>query len=555
MCASRLGISKASSLCLEVCLFAILLSNGFLYVTGGLGPHGVAESSFLASSRSITQEIPTSFENESVTYVDSGKLYAHSLPPGSTKRYEIEAPAESLASFFLQIDTEKARLGVEAEGPVNRTRVAIVWLPPPSIYYVSNRSEVRFLITNPQTYTVNYRFYVDISEPLRDGNSKTLLLEGGKAAFHIDLRKDDRLLLKLNSTNQPKLRVWVLVLYYEILPERTFKLRLYRRSLFETLYFPADLERRYYIIVDSLDYEGEFSLATSTYSPPWNQEWFWLAVLIGFSITAFSLTDIGRIKKLKKTPLLALLSCYSWLATIGLSVSAMGSFSYGTSIYMPLFYLLIFSYGLSHIMQIYATYLGRKTISQNCPHCGRRVDLQEVNYCCGRIVKNVSSLWFLSPFSLGLFFFITSYLIFEQVSASLLGSSFWAGGFGSIIGGIIAWWINRRVYAIKLWKEEPKRYYIPSHIRFVSIGLLATGILFSFLSPLSILFLVETFLAQHTESFLEAHALWLRIRVAPLTVPFNAVLGSVITATVTGFVVAHRIRQILTRNVSAGAGM
>ena len=555
MCTSRLGISKLSSLYLTTFLSAILLSSGLAHVAEGSESRRAAESSFITSSRSTTKRILELPEDESVTSVESGELYADSVSPGGTKRYVIEAPAESLAWFFLQIDTEEAKLRVEADGPVNRTRVAVVWLPPPVVYYVSNRSEVRFLITNPQTYAVEYRFYVDISEPLQDSNFKALPLQGGKAAFHVDLRKDDRLFLKLSSKNQSELRIWVLVPYYGILPERTFKLRLYRRSLFETLYFPADLERRYYIIVDSLDNEGAFSLETSTYSPPWNQEWFWLAVLIGFSITAFSLTDIDKIKKLKKTPLFALVSCYSWLATIGLSVSVVGSFSYGTLIYLPLFYLLIFSYGLSHILQIYATCLERKTTSQNCPHCGRRVDLQEVNYCCGRIVRNVSSLWFLLPFSVGLFFFIASYLIFEQVSPTLLGSSFWAASFGNIIGGIITWWINRRVYAIELWNQEPKRYYIPGHVRFVSIGLLAAGILFSFFSPLSIVLLTETFLAQHTESFLEAHALWLRIRVAPLTLPSNAVLGSAIAAIVLGLVVAYRIRQILTRDVSEGARM
>jgi len=535
---------------MKACLFAIVLINGSVYLTFSSEYHRPAERSVTPSPRSTTQKSLGSLGNDSVTYLESGELYADSVLPSASKSYVIEAPGQSLASFFLQIDTEEARLDVEAEGPVNRTRVAVVWLPSPSIYYVSSGSEVRFLITNPQTYTVNYRFYVDISEPLRDSSSKTLPLEGGKAAFHVDLRKDDRLLLKLSSTNQPRLRVWVFVLYYEILPESTYKLHLYRRSLHENLYFPADLGRRYYIIVDSVDYVGEFSLASSTYSPPWNQEWFWLTVLFGFSIMAFSLTDIGKIKKLERTQLFSLVSCYSWLATIVLSVSLVGSFSYGTSIYMPLFYLLILSYGLNHILQIYATHLERKRTTENCPHCGRRVDLQEVNYCCGRTVRNVSGLWFLLPFSLGLFSFTASYLIFEGVSTPPLGNSFWTGSLGSIIGGIIAWWTNRRVYAIRLWKKEPKRYYIPSHIPFVPIGLLITGMLFSLVTPLSALFTMEAFLAQHTESFLEAHAPWLRIRVASLTLPLNAILGSTVAAILLVFVVVHRIRQILTRNVS-----
>jgi len=404
------------------------------------------------------------------------------------------------------------------------------------------------LLENP--YIVKYRFYVDISEPLRENNSKTLPLERGKAAFHVDLRKDDRLLLELSPTSPPELRIWVLVLYYDILPENTYKLHLYRRSLHENLYFPADLGRRYYIIVDSVDYIGDFSLASSTYSPPWNQEWFWLTVLFGFSIMAFSLTDIGKIRKLERTPLFSLVSCYSWLATIGLTVSVVGSFSYGTLIYMPLFDLLTLTYGLSHILQIYATHLERKRTTQNCPHCGRAIDLQEVNYCCGRTVRNVSGLWFLLPFSLGLFSFTASYLFFEEFSTTLLGNSFWAGSFGSIIGGIIAWWTNRRVYAIRLWKKEPKRYYIPSHIPFIPIGLLVTGMLFSLVTPLSVLVVTEAFLAQQAESFLEAHAPWFRIRIASLTLSVNVILGSTIAAILSVSVVAYRIRQILTGNVS-----
>jgi len=295
---SGLKISRKSLFCLELCLFAIVLGSRFMHIANALKPDRIVDDPFSSWPRSSSWESPRPLGNDSVTFVEGGELYADSVLPLGSKSYVIEAPGQSLASLFLQIDTEEARLGVEAEGPVNRTRVAVVWLPTPSIFYVSNRSEVRFLITNPQTYIVNYRFYVDISEPLRESNSKTLPLEGGKAAFHVDLKKDDRLLLELSSTNQPRLRVWVLVLYYEILPESTYKLHLYRRSLHENLYFPADLGRRYYIVVDSVDYVGEFILASSTYSPPWNQEWFWLTVLFGFSIMAFSLTDIGKIKKL-----------------------------------------------------------------------------------------------------------------------------------------------------------------------------------------------------------------------------------------------------------------
>jgi len=544
---SGFGISKPSSLCLKVVLLVILLSNSNLYAANILEyPKAARNSSFTSSS---TQKSSRSPENRSATYLKSCELYTDVLPRDGSKRYAIEAPSESLISFFYQVDTEGAELNVEAEGPVNRTQVAVVWLPEPYVYYVSNKSEIRFLVTNPQGDIVNYRFYVDISESLGDSSSKILPLKGGKVVFHVDLRKDDRVLLKLSSENLSKLRIWVFTLYYEILPERAYELRLYRQSLYGTLYFSADLGRRYYIIVDSVEGEGEFSLEKETVSPPWNQEWFWLAVLFTYLITAISLTDIRRTRELEKTTLFALTSYYCWLVTIGLFLSVAGSFSYGTSIYMLLFYLLILSYGLSHSFQIYAAYLDRKITSQNCSNCGKKVNLHEVNYCCGRIVKNVSDAWFLLPLSFGFLFFTISYTIFKEISPAFLSNSLWVASCGSIIGGIIAWWINRNVYAIKLWKQDSKRYYIPSHIPFISIGLLITGILFSFLSPLLIGIFLEAFLTQHIESFFSAHVPWMDIKIASLTLSFYVILGSSVLSIILGSIMVYQIRKILKRDI------
>jgi len=528
----------------------ILLSVGSLCAAYRSEPHNVCKSRSPTSSSTLKS--PESLRNESVTYVERGELYADSLLPRSTRGYAIEAPEGTLLSFFFQTDTELVGLDIEAKGPVNRTKVDVVWLPPPYVFHVCNKSEVRLLVTNRQTDTVNYRFYVDISEPLGDSSSKILRFPGGKAAFHTDLRRDDRVLLKLDSTNQSKLRIWVFILYYEVLPERTYKLRLYRQSLCETLYFAADLGGRYYIVVDSVEGEGEFSIASSTSSPPWNQEWFWLGVLFAFFLTAISLADIERIRKLDRPELYSLVSCFCWFVTIGLYISVVGSFSYETLIHLPLFYSLIFFYGLSHVLQIYAAYLDRKKESQDCLSCGRKVNLQEINYCCGGIVKNVSGAWFLMPLSFGFLFFITSYVIFTAIFPKLLSTSIWVTSCGSIIGGIMAWWINRNVYAIKSWKQNSKRYYIPSHVPFVSLGLLITGVLFSFLSPLLVGILLEAFVTQHVESFLPAHAPWMRIRIAPLTLSLYAILGSGISAIMSGFLVTYRIRRILTRDTSEG---
>jgi len=505
----------------------------------------VVGSSFLSSPEAYEGRF--TLGNGSVTYVESGILYFDSLPPGGSKRYMIEAPEQSLVSFFIEPDPEEAVLNVEAVGQVNRTRLAVVWLPEPYIYYASVRAEVQFKVANSLENITSYRFYIDISQPLKENNSKTIPLKGGKATFHVDLRKDDRVVLRVGATDNPKLRIWVFVLYYDLLPEMTYRLRLHGKSLYGALYFSADIGRRYYILVDSTEGKGDFFLVSSTYSPPWNQEWFWLVILFSFLIVAISLADIRRSRELEKGSLFALISYYCWIGTIGLALSAVGSLGYGTTIYELLFYLMIFSYIVSHVLWIYAAHLVRKVRFMVCPSCGAKVNVEEVNYCCGGIVRNVSEAWFLLPLSLGFLFFIVSYIAFERISPMFTSSSLWAASCGSLIGGIMAWWINRRVYTIKLWKQNPERYYVPTHIPFVPIYLLITGILFSFLSPLLIGILLESLLTQNVESFLPAHAPWVRIRIAPLTLPLYAVLGFAVSAMISGGLIAYRIRKILTR--------
>jgi len=546
------GISKASRICLLAALLAWILNSSFLHVAYGVQPHSAVRSSFPEASKSL--EVVSPHQNGSATHVEGGELYSDSLPPGSFRKYVIEAPERSLVSFFIQSDTEGDVLDVEAIGPLNRTRVSVVWLPEPYIYYVGGSSEVGFKVTNPSKNTTSYRFYVDVSQPLAENKSKAVPLKGGKAAFHVDLRKDDRVFLRVGPADGSPLRIWVFVLYYDILPEMTYMLRLHRKSLSEALYFSADFGRRYYIMVDSIEAYAEFSLAGSTYSPPWNQEWFWLAISFSFLITAISLADIERSRKLEKAALSALIGYFCWFSTIGLAFSVAGSFGYGTTVYEPLFYLLIISYTLSHALGIYGAHLDRKTTFLECPSCGAKVNVEEVNYCCGTIVIKVSEAWLVLPLSLSLLFFIVSYIAFERVSPQVISSSLWIASLGSLSGGIIAWWINRKVYPLQSWKRNPDRYFIPTYIRYVSFGLLAAGTLFSFLSPLLIGVLLESFTGQHVESFLPAHALWVRIRIAPLTLPIYVVLGSAISAVVLGYLVALKIRNILTRDVLGGKG-
>jgi len=513
------------SACLKVMLLFVLPSTTLLHV-----PHDPFP--FYGKNLNLTR-------TESATYVKSDELYDDFLLPRSSKEYTIEASEKSLLIFFLLVDTEKAGLEVKVEGPADRTRVGVVWPPESSIYYVSNEGEIHILVTNPQAEIVYYRFYLDISELLGASGSKTLPLEGGQVAFHIDLRKNDRVLL--NRTGNFSLRTRVFVLYNELVPEGNhYSLYSYGESSYGSSSFAADLGGRYYVIIDSEEGKGALSLTKSIASPPWNQEWFWLAVLFVFSIVATFLANIMQVRGLDRTLAVTLVSYYLWLLTIGLFVSVIGSFSYGTSICMPLSILFLVSYGLSHGLQLYISSLDRKKTTERCPYCGSIVDLRTDNYCCGHIVKRISVAWFLMPLSLSFFFFGISYLVF---SIEFLENSFLGGSLGSIVGGFTAWWINRTIYRVRSWKQDINRFNIPSYLPFMAAGFLVEGIIFSLVSPFLISFLLEMFFMQHTELLSTQSYVWTRERVAVLTLPLHITLTSILLCIVLAFFVVIESRR------------
>jgi len=544
------AISKKTFSSLKTVAFILLVIGalpGLRAEISGLESPGLAEDP--PSTIWGIHGSPKLLEIGSVSHVEKDRLYADSLSPGSFKMYVTEAREKCLLIFSSVIDTEGAKLEVEAEGLANRTEVNVVWLPEPHIYYLNREGEVQILVRNPEDSTVYYRFYVDISEPLANENSKALPLEDGQAFFHVDLRKGDRVLLSMNDLDHSDWRIRVFVLYHEILGNKEFySLYLYRQSLYGMLYFDADLAGRYYIIADSRKGEQSFSLRSLIASPPWNREWFWLAIPIAFLAPLILLTYDERIRKLGKTRLVALFNYLCWFVTAGSFVSAVGGFSYGTSVYIHVFFVFMTLLGLSYASQIYAAYSDRKRTTGICRYCGREVNLHEENYCCGKIVKNVSVAWFLTPLSLSLLFFSISYSVFVWASPHLIGHSLWVGSCGSLVGGIIAWRINRDVYNMGSWKRDPERYNIPPHIPFVPIGLLIEGILLSFASPLLIGFLLETFLTQHVESFLLAKRAWIRTRIAPLTLPFHITLTSIVLALGLALFVFVKSRRILSGN-------
>jgi hypothetical protein len=98
-------------------------------------------------------------------------------------------------------------------------------------------------------------------------------------------------------------------------------------------------------------------------------------------------------------------------------------------------------YGLSLAVTYYATYLDSKKKIAICPYCGREVNTECENRCCGWMVKKMSPLWFLSPAALSFLFFFTNYLL---TLPDFLPLAWWLG-IGSILDGIFSWRINRNI--------------------------------------------------------------------------------------------------------------
>ncbi len=456
----------------------------------------------------------------STKYTEKDKLLDDCLMPFSSRQYVVRVSKESILIFTLFTDSEKAELDVNVDGPVYRIKTSAQWLSHSYIYYISNDDDAFILIINNQANPVFYKFFIDTSESLCENNSRLLPLVGSIIAFHIDLRRGDTVFLNINSSDQFNPRFSVFVLYYEILPDESFyALYQYRQISGGTSSFTADLTGRYYVIVDSKENGGIFNLSTKVISPPWNQEWFWLLVLTLFLIITAFLTHIYRVAYLSRSSKLAFASCYFWFLTIGIAVSEVGSFSYGTSIYMPLFYLLLFLCLLSHALQIYASHLDRLKITESCQFCGREVSIREENYCCGKIVKKISIAWFLMPISLTFLFFGVSNIILAMFAPSFIDYSFMVGSCGSIVGGAIGWWINRTLYGIRKWRENIDRYEFPRYTLYVPIGIMLEGIVLAVVWPFMISFLKVFYFMQNTELLVSSNLVWLRTRVAALTIP------------------------------------
>jgi hypothetical protein len=294
----------------------------------------------------------------------------------------------------------------------------------------------------------------------------------------------------------------------------------------ESLSFTADLGGRYYIIIESVEGTGTFSLAGSVTSPPWNQEWSWyiLDTVFVVVISIFFLIKKGLISNLEKASRFAFFTYFCWLITINIFISIVISFTYEILADSPLFYLLIFFCTLSFGMQIYASRLDRRKRIVACHYCGKEIDIQEKNYCCGHIVKNISFFWFLVPLLLSFLLFSVS-SFFAWVLPLPLDAPLVFSGFGAFIGGTMAWWVNKKLQEIRPWK------------------FLVEGAVLSLISPLLIVLLGTLILTPNID--VELLGKMTRIRIAPLTLSIGMALPSILLALLLDLLIVNHLKKVV----------
>lgn len=395
--------------------------------------------------------------------ITSDTLYADSLPPNSTKSYAIQVLEKTVMILCVTTNTREHRLELAFEGP--GSKIALAFPPFPEevqglLYYLNSSGEAEITFMNLQAETsVDYRFFMDLSEPLQASNSKNVPLEGCPVAFHIDLKKDDDLSMDLDSDPNPDspVEAEAHVLYFKSL--RGYVLSLLTESSNKHLRLTADLVGRYYIIVKPGDDVVTVSLANVVNSPAWNQEWFWPAPSIAFVI-ALSPWFIIKLKKLRnaeKSAKYMLISDYFSVLMLILFSSVIGSYNSRTSTLLPLFYLSTLSSALSLGIQIYAVHLGRMNPIGICPYCLKELDLEKTSFCCGRKIKRISSVWYFAPLAFGFLFLGVASSLFSSFQGSWLEfaqpitTSLWTGAGGCAIGGIAAWAVNKATDRRKSW--------------------------------------------------------------------------------------------------------
>jgi hypothetical protein len=390
-------------------------------------------------------------------------LYIDTLPPSSSRSYVMEVFEKAVLILCTRMTTSEAKLEHIFEGP--GSKIAVAFPPFPRdvegfLYYINGSGEAEITFMNRQTETsIDYSFFVDLSEPLEASNSKTVPLEGCPRAFHIDLKKDDELTMDLDPHPSPDshIEAEAHVLYFKSLTG--YVLRLLTESSSKHLRLAADLVGRYYIIVKPGDEVKSFSLANMVNSPSWNQEWFWPTPSIAFVIglSPWFIVKFKKLRNLERSAKYMLISDYFLVLTLMLVSSVIGAYNSRTSTLVPLFYLSTSSSALSLSIQVYAVHLGRMNPIGVCPYCLRKLNFEETSFCCGRKIKRISNVWYFAPLAFGfLFLSVVSSLFSFFLGSGLefaqpMTTSLWMGAGGCAIGGIVAWAVNKDTDKRRSW--------------------------------------------------------------------------------------------------------
>jgi len=332
-------------------------------------------------------------EWETSRLLEADRLYSDILRPEGSRLYAVKL-LSSGSLLTISIEPEGAPLKIETHGPLNRTAVSIAYYHAPYIYYVREEGLANLTFTSrPLNGTVAYSFYLDLSLPLKAGISKPILLDGGLATFHLDLKRGDRVSLSVEPSTDLTLKARVYALYYAVAGETVrYLLGLYKEASGGGLSFEADAEGRYYVVVESAGGVGVFFVDCEVSCPPWNQGWFWpVAAAVPSVLASLWLSfNAGRVRSLAKPSRYAVLSDGLSLVNLALFSSVAGAYTYRASTLIPLLQLSTLLYGLTLAVRIYGSVLDRREILAVCPVCFKTVDLQAGNYCCGKQVKAVS---------------------------------------------------------------------------------------------------------------------------------------------------------------------
>jgi len=386
--------------------------------------------------------------------ISSDIVYADRLPPNSTRRYSVNVPEKTLLILGLRTsEAKEARIEISFRG--DGGKVAVAFMPFPkeakgALYYSAGGGEVIVTLRNMEETALDYEFYVDLSESIRHIDSKNILLEGFPVAFHADLRKDDELSIDFSSRgineSFPQLRVYTLYL-----SQRGYLFRQYASSHSGRIKFKADLVDRYYIIIKPQANERKVYLHARIESPIWNQSWFWPAFSLGLS-AAFSMwlwLKIKNFRGLQKEAKYTLISDFLSLLTLSFFSSVLGAYDSRTPVLNSLFSFATLLYALSLGSHLYAAYLRRRIPIAICPHCFRKVNVEEISFCCGERVKRTSNLLCFMPLAFGLLFLFIMYSVPIQFT-DVFSLSLNVGSFGCLLGGVLSWIINRKI-AKRAW--------------------------------------------------------------------------------------------------------